>query len=784
MPDPRVPPRPFAGVRILDLAAPVSVYCARLLAAYGADVVRLESPSVELDAAAQPRRAWLDAWYAAGCRRVTLDVTDPSAVSLLGELAADVDVVIASPTASTPVAGFLDAERGFDWCAASVVTCLLTPFGATGPLRDWRATPMTAHAMSGLMFAIGPEAGPPLSMPGRQLWDEAGIRAAICIAAALRERSRVGGQVLDIAAHEVLAGQDDLIHRFSVAGLVMQRRANFAPPPSGTWEVANGTIDIAVNTPGHWEAFVKTMGSPPELTDEIWEDRAMRIQLHDVLGESVARLLRDRHRAELIAGGQANGLPCSALNTPEQFVEDQRVDERRPLGTLTGPDLGTCAAPGPPIHIGADFFEPDGVAVRPGADTETILALRERPLAAPRASAERPLAGLRVVTFGAFVAGNTAAMLLAELGMDVVKIESHERPEALRNNYFFDHPEVLEPSGVGTTALYGGLARSVRSVSIELAAPGGAEVLRRLVAAADVVVENFRPGVLDRFGCGFADLQTVNPRLTMLSISGYGRTGPRSGWAAYASNICNHVGLTSAWGHTHGYHFDYVAGYHGALGLLAALRRTEVTGRGVHLDLAQVEAGATVMMPILVDALALGETYTRRDNVVPDSVFSAVVGCDGPDRWLAVDAPDGASWERLCTVLGVPEVGVAEPGPADRDRARDALVPWAAQRTPFQAAHLLQHAGVAAAPVQDASDLFRDPQLRSRGFITELDHPDLGCIEYPGAIERTVRPSGGVKGPVPRLGEHTQEVLAEWAGIEPVEADQLAAAGAIWIPDR
>ena len=104
--------------------------------------------------------------------------------------------------------------------------------------------------------------------------------------------------------------------------------------------------------------------------------------------------------------------------------------------------------------------------------------------------------------------------------------------------------------------------------------PGGADVFRRLAATADVVVENFRPGVLDRFGCGFDDLHAINPLLTMLSISGYGGTGPRSRYAAYASNICNHVGLTSAWGHTHGYHFDYVAGYHGALGVMAALRQT------------------------------------------------------------------------------------------------------------------------------------------------------------------------------------------------------------------
>ncbi len=395
---------------------------------------------------------------------------------------------------------------------------------------------------------------------------------------------------------------------------------------------------------------------------------------------------------------------------------------------------------------------------------------------------DRPLADLRVLTFGAFVAGNTAALILAELGMDVVKIESRVRPEALRNTYFLDHPDTREPSGVPTTALYGGLARSVRSVSIELGAPGGPDVFRRLAATADVVVENFRPRVLDRFGCGFDDLRALNPRLSMLSISGYGRTGRRSSYAAYATNISNHVGLSSAWGHTHGYHFDYVAGYHGALGVLGALREAEMTGTGVHLDLAQVESGASVMMPILVDQLATGVAYERRDNVVPGSIFSAVVGCAGADRWLVVEAVDSADWERLCAVLEVR--ASSEPLPAEVDAVRMALGEWAATRTPYQAAHMLQRAGVPAAPVQDASDLARDPQLRARGFIVEIDHPDLGRIEYPGAIERTVQPTGGVKGSVPRLGEHTREVLAEWAGIEGPEVEALADRGAVWLPEK
>jgi CoA:oxalate CoA-transferase len=168
--------------------------------------------------------------------------------------------------------------------------------------------------------------------------------------------------------------------------------------------------------------------------------------------------------------------------------------------------------------------------------------------------------------------------------------------------------------------------------------------------------------------------------------------------------------------------------------------------------------------------------------VVPGSVLSAVVACAGADRWLAVEAVDGGDWERLCRVLELRPT--ADPSAADVEAARTALAEWATTRTPYQAAHLLQRAGVAAAPVQDASDLARDPQLRARQFIVEIDHPDLGRIEYPGAVERTVQPSGGVKGPVPRLGEHTRQVLAEWAGIGEPEVAALVEGGAIWLPEQ
>lgn len=364
---------PLAGISVLDLAAPVSAYCARMMAGYGADVLRVEPPAGRRPSADDPRRAWLDAWYRGGCRTITLDVHDERAVPLLTELASAVDVVVASPTAATPVVGYVENPAGLTWCPPSVITCFVTPFGVTGPLRNWRATPLTSHAMSGLMYPVGPEAGPPLSMPGRQLWDEAGIRAATCIVAALHERPRVGGQVLDVAAHEVATSQDDMIHRFDVAGLVMGRDINAAPPPSGTWSVRDGEVNIAVNTPAHWASFVETLGSPDALVDERWQDRAVRLEHDEVLVGVIAPLLVDRERDEFVAHAQSKGLPCSALNTPEQFVDDQRRDDRHPLGTLTHPQLGSCDAPGAPIHVDSEFYDQDPVAPVIGAHTEAVI---------------------------------------------------------------------------------------------------------------------------------------------------------------------------------------------------------------------------------------------------------------------------------------------------------------------------------------------------------------------------------------------------------------------------
>jgi crotonobetainyl-CoA:carnitine CoA-transferase CaiB-like acyl-CoA transferase len=390
------------------------------------------------------------------------------------------------------------------------------------------------------------------------------------------------------------------------------------------------------------------------------------------------------------------------------------------------------------------------------------------------------LHGIRVLSFGTVVAGNVCPLVLAELGADVVKIESRDRPEALRT---FDAPnreELFEPSGVRTTALFAGLTRSMRSISVDMATPEGRDTFRSLAGRADVVIENMGPGKMEAWGCSFEELLAHNPTLVMISISGYGRSGPLSNFRAYASNINNYVGLTSAWA-LDGTHFDFVAGIHGASAVVAALAEVDRGAPGVFIDMAQTETGAAIMAPLYLDFLANGREWNAAPNEVPGALLSGVFPCGGSDAWVAIELEDADDWETMCGQLDRPDLKLG-----DREHCalvetlRDAIGAWVRPLTPFQVTHKLQKVGLAAAPVQDSEDLWRDAQHRSRSAYVDVWHPDIGSVEYPGAPDRLSQTPGRVVRRGSRMGEHTREVLVEWLELNKTDLERLEAGGAIW----
>jgi crotonobetainyl-CoA:carnitine CoA-transferase CaiB-like acyl-CoA transferase len=348
---------PLFGVRALDFTGRMGAYCGRLLACLGADVVKVELPSGDRLRFVPPMfdgtesRGLLFSYYHHNQRGVTLDWRRDDAAELLRELAATADVVLATPRGEPEtITGFRFDPPTLTWAAQDSLVCFITPFGLSGPYRDWRATPFTSFAMSGHMFPFGPEEGPPVAMPGQQFCDEAGAWAAFLIVATLQGPPRLRCQVIDQSIHEVGLFYELGLPPYSAGGLIRTRVTNFGVPPSGIWQCRDGLVDIAAHSDHHWDIFVELLGRPEVLADPMYRDRRMRIELHDLLTDVITDVLATHHAADFVDSGQAAGLPCALTQTPAQFVQG---DQPRARGFFIESEpgvAGSVAMPGAPFR--------------------------------------------------------------------------------------------------------------------------------------------------------------------------------------------------------------------------------------------------------------------------------------------------------------------------------------------------------------------------------------------------------------------------------------------------
>jgi crotonobetainyl-CoA:carnitine CoA-transferase CaiB-like acyl-CoA transferase len=389
---------------------------------------------------------------------------------------------------------------------------------------------------------------------------------------------------------------------------------------------------------------------------------------------------------------------------------------------------------------------------------------------------------VRVISFGAFVAGNTAAKLLAEMGADVVKVEPRSRPEVLRTPAYAIGDPVIEPSGVPNTVMYAALSRGTRNLSLDLSSEDARPVFHRLVATADILIENFGANTLSRWGCAYDDLLADNPRLVMLSLSAYGRSGPRASYLGYASTMSSFIGLSSVWGYAHGTLTDYVTAVTGATAAAEALARARRTGQPAYLDVGQIDAMAPLLAGPLAAPLNLGRDEPAVANRVPGSWLSGVFASVGYDAWLAVEIENAEDWQVLCEFLERPDLTVTAPDKAEHLEAEltEALASWVSRHSAYTAMHVLQKRGLAAAVVQTSEDIWRDPQLHVRGFGERVNQADLGLVTYPTSAQRWTKSPGSIRVAPHRLGEHTNEVLREWLGLSDGELADLSAQGAIF----
>jgi benzylsuccinate CoA-transferase BbsF subunit len=395
-----------------------------------------------------------------------------------------------------------------------------------------------------------------------------------------------------------------------------------------------------------------------------------------------------------------------------------------------------------------------------------------------------PLTGTRVVSFGQALAGSECPALLADLGAEVVKVESLTRALNVRLRSRRDHPPVYEPSGVEATSGVGVTARGQLAISLDMRNPAGLAVAHRLIGKADVLIENFSVGVMDRWGLSNRELELRYPQLVSLSMPGYGSSGPYRDYVAFGGNMSSYIGTTAMWGISDATQNDYVAAVHGALAVVAGLAYRDKANKGIHIELPQVEAGAALLGPYYLDAAANHRDLPPRAELVGGGYYLDVFPCAGPDSWLVIDVRDAGQWSALAQVIAEPALTedprflTAEARWANRSDLNALISRWTAERTSYQAMTALQSVGVCAGVAQDGEQLYHDPQLWSRGHVVEVEHPDLGMYRYSQSALKMSKTPGLYRGRQPRAGEHTREVLTRWLGIDDAEVDALEREGA------
>ncbi len=399
------------------------------------------------------------------------------------------------------------------------------------------------------------------------------------------------------------------------------------------------------------------------------------------------------------------------------------------------------------------------------------------------------LAGLRVLDFCWVGAGAFVTKLLAEHGAEVIKIESRARPDNLRvAPPFRPGSEGLDGSGY-----FASRNNDKKSFSLNMQEPRSHELALRLANSCDLVSNNFRPGVMEKWGLSYADVSEVNPGIIYLSMPMQGASGPHSQYIGFGSTIAALSGLVSLSGRPDrapigtGTHYpDHIPSPgHALVAVLAAIRRKQLTGEGCFVELSQLESMVALLAPAISRASSGGDT-TRQGNRVPQHSPSAVFRCAGDDAWCAISARSDDEWHSLLHELDARELGVDErfathdARKANEEALEEELAPRIALRANDELVSALQARGVPAACVLTSAEVLRDEQLRSRGFWRALLHPVLGEITAPAAPFVTDGERTGPERAAPLLGEHTRELASSLLALDDDEIDVLVAEKVLW----
>lgn len=728
-------------VRVVEVGSAWTGFAGRVLAGLGAEVVRLHDPSEPMrDDAGTVHLHWMKHHQA-------LDRQAPDASRVLADWLSRADVLLEG---LDPVERDRLGLRPADVAGHGLIHASITPWGEAVSEADRPATDPTVTAAAGMMAQVGHPDGPPVHVPAAQAVRLAGVQAAIGVLLA----RRTGPQHVDVsAARAVAAALETGALTYLYEERVVPRPGNAHPLVAHQlFASRDGWVAGGLGgSPRMWDGLVEWMaesGMAGDLGEEERRDPARlaanRAHIMTAIADFVASFERDAFAEE----AQRRRLPFAPVLEATELSDDEHLASR---GALVDVPDAWCG--GRDVDVAVGHLRP---AAAPVWDVRTA-----RPT--PPTDDTRPLAGVRVLDLTWVLAGPSTTRVLADFGADVLKVESMGRPDPTRFAPMFRLNRDPD-AGHDESGYFNNVNRGKRSLQVDLRTDEGRRIVRRLALSADVVVENYSAGVLERLGLSHADLADERPDLVVVRLSGLGQTGPRHAWVSYADAISALSGLTALVrddnGDPVGVVFglaDLVGGLHGALATVAAL---STTPRGGEVDLSQLEA---MVSHVGADPLRASRGLASGEDV---GVLAVVAGLD--DRWLVVDARAPQARRALAAELGQ---GADVP---DED-LEAALAQHAAGLPAGLVAARLRRADVPAEAVADGRDIV-EHETALRDFYEVVPHAVMGPTVVEGVVAHLSHSPARLDRAAPLLGADTADVLAE-LGLDSAARARLAEEG-------
>ena len=803
---------PLSGIRVVEIAGlPAAAYAARLLADFGAEVIKVEPTGGDPERQRLPLIGAHSAWFT----YLNYGKKSVAAASPDG-LIADADVLIVSGDAAGDVKGDHPAGQivaRVDW------------FGP-GPYRGYVCTDSVCRALAGAIHLTGPTEGPPLALPDFQSGIIGGLATFIPVMAALMARGATGGRTIDVSIHEATIALSEYQAVEMQAGIVPRRRwglNRFSPTyPLGIYPCREGWLGVTIVTPAQWKSFCDLLGMPDLGRHPDWVMGPERLPKADALEARFRPRLLERTAAEWFALGLENRLPFAIVPDMGELLSMPVFRER---GAIVPIDFGdrTVEAPGTPFHLtvtpahhgGAvprvgqhtdDYLPPEGegapkgrmgdvgaASVSPG-DSASVAASPFRRFAPSSPSGGRvsvlPLTGMRIIDLSMGWAGPTVTRHLADMGADIVKVEACGYPDWWRG--VDNRAAVVEQLLYEKTLRFNIMNRNKRAITLDLTTPDGANLLKELVRGADALVENYSADVLPKLGLDYQHLREVNPSLVMMSMTAFGARGAWRDCRAYGSTLEHGSGLPSLNGRAgdppvknHLAYGDPVGGMNGVSALLVALLHRQRTGVGQYIDLSQVQCMTPFTAVWALLQSCHGNSGPKRGNRHPEFAPHGIFPCAGEDNWILLTATDDAMWQALCRTIERPDLAAqmsfvtVEGRRRNEDRIEEAIAAWTRGRDANAAMRDLQTAGIAAGVVRAPGELFDDPQLATRGFWQWVERAHIGRHPQPSPPYRFDESPLPVRWPAATLGQYNTVVLRELLGLSTAELARLEASGVI-----